>query len=163
VTLPAVRDAALETLQLLEQSGSLHATGLVLTTEIPYDQYESLLAYIASVHRRSAWALGDALIYGEAAYGERYAQAAVVTGFTEQYLQNLASICRRVPRPRRRPELSMGHHDVVAKMEPAEQEEWLERASRERWTRADLRAKVDEVEGKPLPPAVCSCCGRPRD
>ncbi len=156
-------DNGLAILADLERGGSLTAAGLQINVEMPYDQYESLLVFLSSVHRRSAWALGDALLYGESLYGERYAQAASLTGFSEQYLQNLVSICRRVPRQRRQPMLSMGHHDVVARMEPQDQTEWLERAVAERWTRQDLRARVDEAAGKALPPAVrtCTCCGRP--
>jgi hypothetical protein len=157
-----VSDGAIGTLAVLEQSGALTPAGLVLSTELSYDRYEALLVYLSSVHRRSAWALGDALLYGEQVFSETYAQAASLTGFSPQYLQNLASICRRVPRPRRQPLLSMGHHDVVAKMEPAEQTEWLGRAVDARWTREEMRAQVDNHNGKPLPPAVerCSCCGR---
>lgn len=158
-------DQAITSLAVFEQSGALTPAGLVLGTEMTYDRYEALLVWLSSVHRRSAWALGDALLYGEQVFGETYAQAAELTGFSVQYLQNLASICRRVPRQRRQPLLSMGHHDVVAKMEPADQTEWLGRAVAERWTREEMRAQVDKAAGKPLPPAgepVCQCCGRPR-
>lgn len=155
-------DNGLAILADLERGGSLTAAGLKLTVQMPYEQYESLLLFLSSVHRRSAWALGDALLYGERLYGETYAQAASLTGFSEQYLQNLTSICRRVPRERRHPELSMGHHDVVARMEPQDQTRWLEQAVAERWTRQDLRAKVDEEAGRELPRAGdrCRCCGR---
>ena len=157
-------DQALATLAELERGGSLTPAGLTLTVDMTFDRYEALLVFLSSVHRRSAWALGDALLWGEARFGETYAQAAELTGFSVQYLQNLTSICRRVPRQRRQPLLSMGHHDVVAKMEPADQTEWLGRAVEERWTREEMRAQVDKAQGKPLPPAGesrCQCCGRP--
>lgn len=162
MTLPATTNGnALALLADLEHAGALTATGLTLTTEIPYVQYEALAAMLGTVHRISAWAIGDLLNYGEKVFSESYVQAASLTGLSETTCMNYASVCKRVPKQRRRPELSFSSHEVVAKMEPADQTEWLERAVEQRWTRQELRAQVDKAAGKELPPAVerCSCCG----
>jgi len=160
----AIRTTGLQLLADLESAGALTETGLVLTKEIPFAQYEALAAMLGTVQKVSAWAIGDLLNYGETVFGETYVQAAHATGLSEQTCHNYASVCRRVPRSRRRPELSFSSHEVVAKLEPEEQTEWLAKAVAHQWTRADIRAQMDEAEGKPLlPPAVekCDCCGKP--
>ena len=43
-------------------------------------------------------------------------------------LMNYASVARRVPRSKRRAELSWSHHETVASRDFAEQDQWLDRA-----------------------------------
>jgi hypothetical protein len=53
-----------------------------------------------------------------------------------------ARVSRRFPLDRRRVELSWSHHLVVAALDPAEADEWLDRAEAERWNVAELRGMV---------------------
>ena len=146
----------------LRDAGAITDTALVLPPDMPYERYEALGAFLGTVYRTAQFMLGDWINYGEKTYkDERYLQAAGVTGLSEQTLMNYASICKRVPRSRRRRGLGITTHDVVASLPPAEQEEWLRQAASNGWTRAELREHVRPS----LPPAgadaVCVCphCG----
>jgi hypothetical protein len=104
------------------------------------------------------WWIGDWLNFGEEVYGEdaaqavestrseRFDEAERVTGLAPQTLINISSVCRRISKSRRRPELHFSTHEVVASLEPNEQKEWLARAVKEEWTRADLRAALHEAQ-----------------
>jgi hypothetical protein len=170
VALPAERAAVgLELLADLEKSGAATLTSLTLPTDLPWEQYESLAFMLGQLHRTSAWLIGDLLNFGEKVYGETYAQAAEATGLSPGTLQNYTSVCSRIPRSRRRAAVPFSTHAEVAYKEPEEQEEWLNRAEQQRWTKAELRAQMrHEIEGTvqndglpKLPPAgtVCPACG----
>ena len=156
----------LQLLADMEAAGAITTTGLVLTKEIPYDQYEALATMLGSVHRRSAWALGDLLNYGEKVFGETYVQASLATGLAHQTCQNYAWVARAVPRERRRPHLAFSAHEAVAKLEPEQQEHWLGKAETERWTREEMRVQMRELTAADgtlvVPPKKewCDCCGQ---
>jgi hypothetical protein len=174
----------------LEQAGALTKTSLTLPPGVSYERYEALFSMLMHTRDSMCWLLGDLINYGEAAYGETYAQAVEVTGLAVQTLTNYAAVCRRIPRSRRRPpsRLSFSVHAEVAFMEPKEQERWLKEAEKNSWPRWRLREELapSRAESKPstkrsegaaapaltngkgneiLPPAVevvceCPACGR---
>ena len=139
----------------LEQAGAITPVSLDLTdVSMPYEQWENFGRALGAVGRAASFWIGDWLIFGESIYGEDHAQAIEpdaadryeltqrVTGLAHQTLLNASSVCRRVPRERRRSELTFGHHAVVAPLEPAEQIEWLQRAIDEAMSVSDLRAAI---------------------
>ena len=97
---------------------------------------------LAHVSNASAWWLGDWLLYGEQAYGETYKEALVVTSLDYQTLRNYAWVARRYEPSRRRETLSFQHHAELAALTDPEQELWLLRAERQRWSRNELRRQV---------------------
>jgi len=132
----------LQLLSELEKAGAITETSLTLPPDIPWDRYEALVTMFGQLHRTSAWLLGDALNYGEKVYGETYTQAANWTGLAESTLANYASTCGRVPRSRRRSNLSFSVHQEVAWLEPKVQEEWLDKVAHNGWTRSVLREEL---------------------
>lgn len=130
----------------------------ILDPDLPYELWEELLFAAAALGRMSRWWVGDLINFGEGLYSERYSQALSLTGLAEGTLDNIASICRRVPLSRRREKLGISTHAVVAPLPPAEQDYWLREATANGWTREELRAAVDRARnGDPevevLPPA----------
>jgi len=103
-----------------------------------------LVRVAESVH----FLLGDWLCYGERRWGESYAQAVEVTGFSASTLASDKWVAGSVPRANRDPELSWSHHREVAVLPPEEQAGWLARAKGESLTRVELRDAIREV-GKP--------------
>lgn len=172
----------------LEQTGVLTQTSLTLPPDVSYERYEAVFSMIMQTRDSMCWLLGDLINYGEAAYGEKYAQAVEITGLAVQTLTNYANVCTRVPRSRRRPpsRLAFSIHAEVAYMTPSEQEHWLKTAEKNSWPRWRLReelAPIREESGRArsggaaapaptngkgneiLPPAVepvccCPTCGR---
>lgn len=104
--------------------------GLSFPDEMPFDSWRELGSRVALVANCSAWWLGDWLLYGEQAYGDRYEQAIADTSLGYQTLRNYAWVARKFPMSRRRDTLSFGHHAEVAALLDDEQDAWLARAER---------------------------------
>ncbi len=92
--------------------------------------------------RCSNWWLGDWIRYGNTKFGERYARAAVITGYDSQSLMNMVWVASRFEFSRRRENLTWSHHEAVAPLEEDEQEKWLGHAIEERLSVADLRLEI---------------------
>lgn len=128
---------------------------------------------LGAIGRCSQWWIGDWVRYGTARWGEKYAEAARVTGYDVASLRNMAWVASRFDLSLRNDKLTWSHHVLVAPLEPDEQRQWLRRASEERLSVADLRLELRALragDGKvpgdsPLvgegrgEAAVCPHCG----
>jgi hypothetical protein len=128
---------------------------------------------LGRISRCSQWWLGDWLRYGSAKWGEKYVEAARITGYDVRSLANMASIAASFEFSRRRDSLTWSHHAVVAALDPEEQDRWLDRALSERLSVSDLRIELRSAErssakaaNRKLAPAVgetteltCPQCG----
>jgi 8-amino-7-oxononanoate synthase len=114
---------------------------------------------IGTIGRCIQWLLGDWIAYGNLKFGERYARASQITGYDPQTLMNMVYVASRFAASRRREALSWSHHETLAALERAEQEQWLDKAVAHRWSVSDLRmmlrtsrkrllVRVDEREAK---------------
>lgn len=161
-----LRIDAIKLLSDLEAAGAADEVSLTFSDpSMSYERWEAIGRFLGSIGRRSLWYIGDWLIFGEAVFGEaaaqgveattqeRYSEAERVTGLDHGTLMNARSICARVARSRRRPELGVWMHEPVAKLEPKEQVKWLDHAVKKGWTRDQLRraVKADDVEAA-VPP-----------
>lgn len=147
---------------ILERAGaSVTLTSLQLSDpDVSYETLEELLAFAGTVHKASSWWIGDTLNQIEGRYGDKVYQAASSLDLAEQTLMNMMSVCKNVPRSRRRETLKFSHHAEVAALEPEAQSMWLQAAEDNAWTKVELRKAI---KGK-LPPAVevtciCPTCG----
>ena len=130
----------------LEDIGALTLMGLRLKQQIPYDQYEALLYMLGKTQRGLPWVIGDALNYGEKAYGDdTYLQASTITGLHPATLTTYASICHHIPFSRRRHNIPFTTHAEVAYMTPSEQEHWLKLTAKHGWTRSQLREALEPI------------------
>jgi hypothetical protein len=130
--------------------------------------------------RGVGWWLGDWLRFGNAAYGERYGPAARMTGYDRQSLMNMVYVASRVEPSRRREKLSWSHHAEIAAFEPAEQDDWLDRAEHDQLSVRCLREAIrtqrragkaergaagdvepSQAASPDAPDFVCPSCGRP--
>jgi hypothetical protein len=130
---------------------------------------------LGAIGRCSQWWIGDWIRYGTSRWGERYAEAARVTGYDVTSLRNMAWVASRFDPSLRSDKLTWSHHVLLAPLEPEEQGHWLERALGERLSVADLRLELKASRGgtaKPgssgdgqgqsaaaAPVAVCPHCG----
>lgn len=136
-----VSQEPLLTSSMLEFDDDLHVrrNGLSFPDEMPFDSWRKLGCQVALVADCSAWWLGDWLVYGEQAYGDRYEQAIADTSLSYQTLRNYAWAARKFPMSRRRDKLSFGHHVEVAALPDNEQDIWLARAEQLNWSSNKLR------------------------
>lgn len=124
---------------------------------------------LGAIGRGVGWWIGDWLRFGNARYGERYVQAAKITGYDKQTLMNMVYVASRVEPPRRREKLSWSHHAEVAASSPEQQDVWLDKAECSRLSVQDLRQLLgkarkrekDVEAGRPAgpDPTVCPHCG----
>jgi hypothetical protein len=127
---------------------------------------------LGAIGRCSQWWIGDWVRYGTARWGEKYAEAARVTGYDVASLRNMAWVASQFDLSLRNDKLTWSHHVLLAPLEADAQKKWLRRASEERLSVADLRLELrssqergskppqhaDEASGAGEP-AVCPHCG----
>lgn len=142
--------------------GIVSETGMVFKDETPEADWQRITQNICALfeksdrtHSQCAMMLGDALRFGEEKFGEKYAD---VIDATRDYMRtrgieqakNWMWVAGKVPPHLRNINLSFAHHELVAKLDQSEQEEFLKLAESEALTVRELREKVKERHpGKP--------------
>jgi hypothetical protein len=122
---------------------------LALDREMTFENWLGIGRRLSRITNASPWWLGDWLIYGRRAYGERYKAALDVTDLDYQTLRNYAWVARKFPVSRRRDRLSFQHHAEVASLPEPEQDLWLKRADAAQWSKSELRRRVAASRGRP--------------
>jgi hypothetical protein len=125
--------------------------GVTFTEDIAFQDWSRLMETLSRMETAFQFAIGDALAYGQTAYGEKYSQAMDSTGHSYQALANYCWVSKSVPIEVRQPGLSWTHHRIVAKLPPDEQESMLTASVHNEWT-IDQLAEV--IRGKPVEPKV---------
>lgn len=97
---------------------------------------------LGAIGRCSQWWIGDWIRYGTAKWGEKYAEAARITGYDVASLRNMAWVASRFDLSLRSDKLTWSHHVLLAPLDSGEQRYWLERALEERLSVADLRIEL---------------------
>ena len=104
-----------------------------------FDDWAAVGCRLARLSTACAWLLGDWLVFGAEAYGDRYKRAVDTTRLDYQTLRNYAWVASRFAPHRRRDGLSFQHHAEVASLPEPQQELWLQRAETMGWSRNELR------------------------
>ncbi len=127
---------------------------------------------LGAIGRCSQWWIGDWIRYGTGRWGEKYAEAARVTGYDVASLRNMAWVASQFDLSLRSDKLTWSHHVLLAPLDSEEQQHWLKRADEERLSVADLRLELRRGNGARKPvkapaiegvgveeAAVCPNCG----
>lgn len=123
-------------------AGAISNVAWAPKAELEHPQWIAAGRRLGSIGRCSQWWLGDWVRYGASRWGEKYVEAAKVTGYDPKSLRNIAYVASRFDSSRRRDNLSWSHHAELAMLSPPEQDEWLDRASHDRLSVADLRTEL---------------------
>jgi len=102
---------------------------------------------LGAIGRCSQWWIGDWIRYGTSRWGERYAEAARVTGYDVASLRNMAWVASQFDLSLRSDKLTWSLHFLLAPLEPDEQKRWLDHALEERLSVADLRVELRAAQG----------------
>jgi hypothetical protein len=97
---------------------------------------------LGAIGRCSQWWIGDWIRYGTSRWGEKYVEAARVTGYDVASLRNMAWVAAQFDSSLRSDKLSWSHHVLLAPLNADEQRDWIERAIDERLSVADLRLEL---------------------
>lgn len=142
--------------------GIISETGILFKDEVPAEYWSDITKRICAGleksgknHSHFAMLLGDALRFGEEKFGEQFADA---IDSTREWMRlqgiavakNWQWVAGKIPPHIRRINLSFAHHELVAKLEQSEQEEFLKLAEDEALTVRETRDKIRERHpGKP--------------
>jgi hypothetical protein len=114
-----------------------------------FSQWEDEYEKARNVDRGINWWLGDILRIGQERWGEAFA-AVVDPAFAEQH-KNKMWVASRVPKERRRPELSWSLHREVAAMRDDDQVFWLDKAVAGDWSVATMREEIKKTRDNQPP------------
>jgi hypothetical protein len=112
---------------------------------MPFDVWKELGGRIKVRSDASSWWLGDWLVFGRHQYGARHRDAFGMTGLDERTLENLAVVANRFASARRRVKLSFQHHADVCEMADAAQDQWLNLAAKNGWSKSELRIRIQDA------------------
>jgi hypothetical protein len=112
-----------------------------------FSEWESQGVELSKTNQAQKWALADWLAAGDTAWGgQAYNKAQeLFPDLSRKYLFTLAYVGRNVPFSCRKEKLSFTHHELVAALEPVEQERVLQKAVTEGWTVARLKKYLRDV------------------
>jgi len=116
---------------------------------------------LGAIGRCSQWWIGDWIRYGTSRWGEKYAEAARVTGYDVASLRNMAWVASQFDLSLRSDKLTWSHHVLLAPLKSEEQEYWLDRAQQERLSVADLRLELRASRGAGTGAAASQAASRP--
>jgi hypothetical protein len=132
----------------LEENGWLSSTALVIDRpDLSFEKYTALGVLLGKVGSAVKFWVGDWLLYGEALYGERAAEASEALNLSAEGRQDCIRVALAIPRSRRRPSLSWWHHRQVAArwLTLSQREQLLDAAEREGLTTRELEARVRDL------------------
>jgi hypothetical protein len=123
----------------------------VLALELPeltsFDEWVAIGRRLCLGSQALNWHIGDWWAFGDHRYGGRARAAAEgIFGLEFGTLANLASVARRFESSRRHEVLSFKHHVEVASLPPAQADELLLKAERERISANFLRREVQAIK-----------------
>ncbi|MBP2048309.1 hypothetical protein J2Z21_001233 [Streptomyces griseochromogenes] len=124
--------------------------GLHIPIGLAFEEWERAGRQLSGLLNSSSWWLGDWLVYGKDHYADRYERGIRAAGLQYQTLRNYAWVSRRFELHRRRPALSFQHHAELASLPLDEQEVWLDRAERMKWSTKQLRNAI-RAQREPIP------------
>ncbi len=125
----------------------------VQSLTVDFAGWTEMLARVATIEQATSWWLGDLLADERWDDRRKYEVAAERTGLSVKHLYHLCWVSRAVDRDRRVRGLSWSAHRCVARLSPAQQVEWLQRAKH--LTVAELAAALgDDADVDDVPVAA---------
>jgi hypothetical protein len=110
--------------------------------DLEYREWVAAGHRLGAIGRGSQWWIGDWIRYGTDKWGEKYSEAARITGYDPHTLRNMAYVASRFDLSLRRDNLTWSHHVLLVSLARDEQHHWLDRAGEERMSVADLRIEL---------------------
>lgn len=122
-------------------------TSILPPETMDFDTWAKGFENLKTINSSAQWYIGDWMNFGEAAYGEKYAQALDATDYEVGTLQNFAWVCSKIKPQDRHEALSFTHHKIVAtdKLTEEQRIEALDLAEKEGWSTSDLQRHVREL------------------
>lgn len=140
--LAAIRSGEIRVGALLWKPTGLQVDGQI--TEADWRETGRLLKMLDSSLQ---WLIGDFIVCGEALQWGQQKEIAEAFGFEYSTVRDYVYVCSNVDLLVRTDKLDFAHHKLVAAFTPAEQADWLQKASTgdkgKRWSVSRLRAEIE--------------------
>ena len=117
--------------------------GLIIPDGVEFGTVEKLLGSMKIMSDSVQFWIGDALVYAERNYGEKYSQLLEATDYEYQSLKDMVWVASSISPDIRMKELTWSHHREVAKLNHEKQKEMLELAAKSNLTVSELRAIIN--------------------
>ena len=105
---------------------------------LTWERWVEIGQSLGSTVKNLPWAVGDWLVLGEDAFGERAAQHLQDVGMAVERLSNYAWVSRAFPPTTRVEGLTWTHHRYIAKLNEDERSFWLRRSLEENLSTGEL-------------------------
>lgn len=126
--------------------------GATVTGPIPLESIAGSLRGFRVIEGAWSWIVGDFALGVEAEHGMAVASTKFAeSGLNQAHVTRCIGVAEAVPPARRRPALTWTHHEVVSRLDAADQDLWLDRAEAERWSWQELRSMLTESSQARLP------------
>lgn len=121
------------------------ATAWIPRDDLDHQAWEQAGRRLGAIGRGTQWWIGDWIRYGNATWGEKYSEAARITGYETGSLRNLAWVAAQVEPEERSDKLSWSHHAILASLDGEERKTWREHAEAGRLSVAELRSELRQA------------------
>jgi hypothetical protein len=115
---------------------------LTFDPKIPDDVFREVLEKLMHAQSRVQFYIGDALQFDGKHRRGKFIRWLQDTGYAYSTLANLSSVAGKIPPERRMPELTFSFHAVAASLKPKDQDRFLKRAIKAKWTVKQLGEEV---------------------
>src|SRR5579871_1049527 len=86
---------------------------LIFDESVKYEDWAKITGRFLETSRDFLFLLGDALVFGHDKFGEQFSQVLDATKYDVKTLANAMRVCEKLPKGRRQPTLTFGHHASV--------------------------------------------------
>lgn len=120
--------------------------GLKFVGTVSLQEWQNYGKKIRKQELKTYFSKGDWANYGKTYEGVDLAVFADLMGWTAQILGIYRNLARNIPYENREKRLSIGHHRLVAHLDPAgDQRRWLQKAVDGKWSVSRMRQKLQGV------------------
>lgn len=131
---------------------AISETGAKVIGNVTEQDIINKLREVSDAKKAGFWLTGDLVAWADdKQWGSIYTQAAAITGKSEKTLRNYVWVCRSVHLSLRGENgMTLDHYKLIAPLTPGEQEQWVRRVQRDKWSSAQLKLAI---EGHNIPAA----------
>lgn len=133
-------------LERAKDAGGVSLVAWVPQGDLGHSEWLETGRHLGAISRGSQWWIGDWIRYGAMKWGEKYVEAARVTGYDPASLRNMAWVASHFSVSLRSDKLAWSHYVLLAPVRPPEQKYWIERAIDEKLSVAGLRRELRAVQ-----------------
>lgn len=142
--------------------GEITQTAMIFTGKLEFDEWLQIGQQLKAMSQGLMFWIGDWLNYGEERYGEAYAQAMDVTGYSYRTVKQAKYIANKFPPDERSDDLTFTHYTAVAGEEPERAKELLQQAATESLTVEELKIvrRGTDMSSPTEEKVPCPTCGQ---